>query len=40
MNRQYVELKTEDHIAFLTINRPESPNALNTKVLREPEEAV
>ncbi|RYL91015.1 enoyl-CoA hydratase [Sporolactobacillus sp. THM7-4] len=39
MNLQSVEIKTEEHIACLTINRPEALNSLNTKVLKELEEA-
>lgn len=35
MNVQYVEMKVEEAIAFITINRPKAMNALNTGVLDE-----
>jgi len=36
----YVELKTEEGVATLTINRPETLNALNQAVLEELEEVI
>jgi len=35
-----VKLEIEDHIAIITMNRPEAMNALNEKVLRELKEAI